>query len=170
MCANAGEGVTSNTRLKVKLQYFRGGIFFTLFVISKHQRETGTNINGDPIFHTTNWNPDLGSQDWSTTYNAVWRGRCRNQSEIREQGIIRPSINGRDNEARRVLWESDNALNYYLLEAESNISTKQIWKGETSEVYHCTLTQYVYVSPTERFVNTAVDIHPFRKDVIRFNY
>jgi hypothetical protein len=170
LCANATHGLTSNTRLKVKLEYFRAGIYFTLFLKSKHQRETATNVNGDPYFHTTPWDYSLGTQDWETNYKVAYRGKCRNQPHRSETGKIRPSLNGNSNKARRVFWESDNGLNYYALETNSTIHTMTIWKGEASEIYFCTNSSFVLNLSAPTKVNTYLHVHPYEKDMIRSNY
>lgn len=144
---------TSNTRLSVKLEYIKLGVFFQLYVKGKYQREDGTvGINGDNLFSNKNWG--TGEGRWNITFQAKWQGRCRREQETFSNGTITPPLNN-ENKTRRVFWERDNALHRYDLYVEANLFTKRGWIGIETETFHSVPMNSLFAIPTPRMVNNT---------------
>jgi len=164
LCANNPNYASCNTRLKAKVEYLRLGVYFHLYSQNKYQRQTGPTINGSPTWETQR--SDVGENRWNINYTAKWRGKCRNQNEVNETGVLRPPY-GNDNQAARTFWETGNGLEYFIVEESSDIFTSAIWTGWANEKTLCiTADKRLIVSPARLVNNTRV--YPFKKLVIRY--
>ncbi len=162
---------STNTRLKIELEYLRLGIYFTFYIKGKIQREDGTvDVNGDPVWRTCEWG--TGESNWNINYNVFYRGKCRNDNEITESNTILPHINY-ENKARKVFWERITGLNYYCLSATANIFTDRAYQGPAGEAAFC-VDNYnrdilaIPTPPGPRVVN-SFEIYPNLKYSIRSN-
>lgn len=159
---------SSNSRVSVKLEYIRLGVFFQLVLKGKYDREDGgVNINGDNIFGGTSaWG--TGEGNWNITFSEKHQGKCRRDNEVFNSGTISPPLNN-ENKARRVFWERDNGLHKYQLIATLNLNLKRAWRGIETETYHYVSSNEFFSIPTPRMVNST-EIFNFQTFQISDNY
>jgi hypothetical protein len=153
-CVNgAAQGVVSaNTRLLVKLRYLRLGIYFTLYAKGKLQREDNVAVNGDPVWNTKDWG--TGEGRWQLNYKAKYKGKCRNENEVNQEGTLAPPLNDK-NKTGKVFWEKMHGLNYYCLEVTADLFTKRAFIGPGNETYFCTEPQYALALSAPRMVRST---------------
>lgn len=83
LVANEQYGLpTSNTRISVKFEYVKLGVFFQLALKGKYDREDGgVNINGDNIFGGSSaWG--TGEGRWRIDFTEKHQGKCRKENEV----------------------------------------------------------------------------------------
>jgi len=164
--ANHSEGTNSNTRIALRLQYFRLGVFFHLVLKAKYQYMFIT--GGGTRSWTSDVNQGNGENRWSLVFTEKHQGKCKNQNEVFNTGTITPPLNER-NKTRRIFWERSNGLHKYQISATLNLFTKSAWRGEKT-------SQPITVSPNQvlsfavpRQVN-SLEMFDFNPFVISSNY
>jgi hypothetical protein len=159
---------SSNSRVSVKLEYLRLGVFFQLVLKGKYDREDGSvDINGDPIFGGSSpWG--TGEGNWNITFTEKHQGKCRKDNEVFNSGTIYPPLNN-ENKTRRVFWESDNGLHKYKLTATLNLYCKRAWRGLETERYHAVSINEFFTNSTPGMVNST-QIYNFQPFEISDNY
>lgn len=165
--ANIGdEGTHSNTRIALRLQYWRLGVFFQLMLKAKYQYMTYTS-NG-----TRKWKSDVahdfGEDQWSLVFTEKHQGKCKNENEVFNNGTLAPPLNER-NKTRRVFWERANGLNKYQISATLNLHTKFAWRGRKTAQAITVNPNHVFNIPNARLVN-SLEIHDFTPFSIQSNY
>lgn len=167
-CINVTGEPSTNTRLKVELEYLRLGIYFTMYIKGKIQREDGKHvINGDPLWRTADWG--VGESRWSINYKVIYRGKCRNDNEVTEVNTIVPSRND-ENKAGKVFWDRTTGLNYYCLNATANIYTNRAYHAQANESRFCIenfATQALIIT-NPRMIN-SLELPYFKSYNIRSN-
>ena len=158
---------STNTRLKLDLEYVKIGVFFTLFIKGKIQRENdNVNIEGDLVWRTCD--KGEGESNWNIDYKVFYRGKCKGDQEVSETNVIRPFLNN-ENKARKVFWERTTGLNYYCLSATCNIFTDKIYRWNASETLYCvTDIRHILTLSTPRLVNT-IEVHPVGRNSLVSN-
>jgi hypothetical protein len=163
---NNSQGTNSNTRLGLRLQYMRLGVFFQLMLKGKYQYLYITGGGGRA------WTSDVpeshGETEWNITFNEKHQGKCKNENEVFNNGTITPPLNNR-NKTRRVFWERANGLHKYEIVARLNIYTKSAWRGQKTSKSTTVSPNNVFNSATPRLVS-SLEIHPFTSFFIRDKY
>ena len=159
---------SSNSRVSVKLEYLKLGVFFQLVLKGKYDREDGgVNINGDNIFGgSSTWG--TGEGNWNITFTEKHQGKCRRDNEVFNSGTIYPPLND-ENKTRRVFWESENGLHKYKITATLNLNCKRAWRGLETETYHYISINEFFTIPAPRLVNST-EIFNFQPFEISDNY
>ncbi len=165
--ANSGEeGTHANTRMALRLQYLRLGVFFQLMLKAKYQ-EVGYTSSGN-----INWKSDVahdrGENRWNLVYTEKHQGKCKNENEIFNSGTLTPPLNER-NKTRRVFWERANGLHKYQISATLNLYTKTAWRGRKTSSAISVQPNHVFDVPNARMVN-SMEIFDFTPFFIQYNY
>lgn len=164
--ANHSEGTNSNTRIALRLQYLRLGVFFHLVLKAKYQymyiSSGGTRIWKSDV------NQNNGENRWSLVFNEKHQGKCKNQNEVFNSGTIIPPLNER-NKTRRIFWERANGLHKYQISATLNLFTKSAWRGEKTSQSITVQPNHILILASPRQVN-SLEIHNFTPFLISSNY
>ena len=134
---------TSNSRVSVKMEYLKLGVFFQLVLKGKYDREDGSiGINGDNVFTgSTPWG--VGEGRWYIVFTEKHQGKCKKDNEVFNSGTLAPPLNN-ENKTRRVFWESDNGLHKYQIQSTLYLWCHRAWRGLETEMRH-------YVEPSQFF-------------------
>ena len=159
---------SSNSRISVKLEYLKLGVYFTLALKGKYDREDGSiGPSGDNIFGgTPSWG--TGESRWNIQYIEKHQGKCKKENEVFNSGTLAPPLNN-ENKTRRVFWESDNGLHKYQLSATLNLFLKRAWRGLETETYHYVEPNQFFSISEPRMVNST-EIFNFQVFEISSNY
>ncbi|WP_416440475.1 hypothetical protein [Phnomibacter sp. MR] len=166
--ANEQNGLpTSNSRVSVKFEYVKLGVFFQLALKGKYDREDGgIGVNGDNIFGGSSpWG--TGEGRWRIDFTEKHQGKCRKQNEEFNSGSIQPPLND-ENKTRRVFWESDNGLHKYQLQATLHLYMKAGWLGRETEARHYTDQSLFFYIGNPRMV-ASTEIHPNATNVFKIS-
>ena len=153
---NVSEGPSTNTRLKIKMQYLSFGIYHTYFIKGKLQRQWNNGfacpgINSDDLWCTTE--QYIGETRWSLNYTVKYKGRCRGDNEVNETNTLRPPMNG-ENKTRKVFWESSRGLAYYCMASDADLFTENAFQGPATHDRFCTNGGPGYIATSPRLINT----------------
>jgi hypothetical protein len=154
---NVAEGPSTNTRLKIKMQYLSLGIYHIYYIKGKLQRQFSSGlfvcpgINSDELWCTVD--QETGETRWNLNYTVKFKGRCRGHNEENETNTLRPPMN-RENKTRKVFWERSRGLAYYCLSSDADLFTRSAFTGPGNHQRFCTDGGPGYISTTPRMINT----------------
>ena len=154
---NVAEGPSTNTRLKLKMQYLNLGIYHILYIKGKLQRQftaglfTCPGIDNDELWCTVD--QETAEKRWNLNYTVKYKGRCRGDNEQNETNTLRPPFN-RENKTRKVFWERARGLAYYCMASDADLFTSAAFLGPAGYQRFCTSGIPNYIGTSPRMINT----------------